>query len=103
MVRGTPSRSWRARLIGSFGVIALLMGWAFPAQGADRIAPTFFGVDVTIDAGTVWPEFSPGVVRVALGWSDIEKSPGRFQWASVDYKVETAEASGAPRGAGGLD
>jgi hypothetical protein len=95
VVLGTWRRPWTARAIGSFGlVIALLMALAPPAA-ADRISPDFFGVDVSIDAETVWPEFSPGVVRIAVGWSDIETSPGKFQWASVDYKVETAEAGGA--------
>ncbi|CUR57621.1 putative glycoside hydrolase [metagenome] len=66
-----------------------------PAGAVDRIGPRFFGVDLSIDGGTVWPEFSPGVVRVALVWAGIETSPGKFQWASLDYKVEMAEANGA--------
>lgn len=82
-------------LLLTVAMVASLAGPASAGSAADRIGPKFFGADLTIGTDTVWPEFAPGVVRVALGWSGIETSPGKYAWSSVDYKVETAEANGA--------
>ncbi len=96
MVRGSRQR-WSA-FVGSV-VSVLLLGSVLaaptPALAGDRIGPRYFGVDISISPSTVWPSFSPGVVRVATGWSSIERSPGTYSWTDLDAKVATAEDNDA--------
>ena len=85
-----------ARLLVAM-VLAGLVGLPSAAGAADRIGPRFFGVDLSISPATAeaWPVIEPGVVRVALAWSSVERSDGEFDWSTVDYKVATAHDHGA--------
>lgn len=65
------------------------------ASAAERIRPDFFGVDLSISPGMSWPQFDPGVVRVATAWSSIERTQGSYDWTQLDAKVATAEDNGA--------
>lgn len=79
----------------------LTVGLAGPASAEDlrgsTVSDTLFGLHVKGVQQGVWPTIEFGSLRLwdnDTSWAAIEKSPGVFDWTTLDTAVNTAQKNG---------
>lgn len=79
----------------------LTVGLAGPASAEDlrgsTVSDTMFGLHVKGVQQGVWPTIEFGSLRLwdnDTSWAAIEKSPGVFDWTTLDTAVNTAQKNG---------
>lgn len=82
------SRAWPAAVAGLLTVA--LMVSVSPSAHAERVRPELFGMDLIQQTAPSAPLPSTPTMRLIVSWSEVEGSPGRYDWASVDGRLDMA-------------
>lgn len=74
---------------------AVLIAGVAPSANAERVRPELFGMDLIQSIAPPAPSVSTPTMRFIINWSEVERSPGLFDWSYVDARMDLARQRGS--------